>query len=199
MDTKWYLRVGRAAEITNTKDRRVYRALEIMPGVLAWGTLIGLVLLSMYLPAAVAVFIILFDVYWLVKVVYLSFHLRSGYKRMSQNLKVDWWAKLKERADWEEYWHLVILPMYKEPLEVVEPTFRALANSKYDQQKMIVVLALEERGGEEPSRVAQILKEKYAQKFLKFLVTVHPQNIPGELAGKGSNETWAVKRVKEEI
>lgn len=196
---KWYLRIGRATEIANSSERRLYRALEIMPGVLAWGTLIGLIVLSLYIPAAVAIFVILFDVYWFIKVVYLSFHLRSGYARMKANLKIDWWAKLKERADWEEYWHLVILPMYKEPLEVVEPTFRALVSSKYDTRKMIVVLALEERGGEEPQRAAQILKEKYAHSFFKFLTTVHPANVPGELAGKGSNETWAAKRAQEEI
>ncbi len=68
MDTKWYLRIGRASEIGNPKDRRIYRALEIMPGVLAWGTLVGLVLLSIYQPAAVAVFLMLFYVYWLVEV-----------------------------------------------------------------------------------------------------------------------------------
>ena len=199
MDSKWYLRVGRATEIENKSDRRIYRALEIMPGVLAWGTLVGLVLLSVFLPAWVAVFIILFDTYWFVKVLYLSFHLRSGYRRMKENLKIDWWTRLKENSNWEDYWHLIILPMYKEPLEVVEPTFEALVNSKYDTSKMIVVLALEERGGEEPKKTAEFLRQKFGSKFFKFLVTIHPDNIAGELAGKGSNETWAGKRVKEEV
>ncbi len=199
MDSKWYLKIGRATEIENFGDRIIYRALEIMPGVLAWSTIIGLVILSAYVPSFVAIFIILFDVYWFVKILFLSFHLRSGYSRMKKNLKIDWWGKLKENSDWEEYWHLVILPMYKEPLDVVRPTFLALADSKYDKQKMIVVLALEERGGEEPKKTAEILKEEFAGEFFKMLVTHHPKDIPGELAGKGSNEVWAVKRAKEEI
>ncbi|MEK7077586.1 MAG: glycosyltransferase family 2 protein, partial [Patescibacteria group bacterium] len=199
MDTKWYLRIGRASEIGNPKDRRIYRALEIMPGVLAWGTLVGLVLLSIYQPAAVAVFIILFDVYWFVKVLYLSFHLRSGYGRLKENLKIDWWSRLKERPDWEDYWHLVILPMYKEPHEVVRQSFKSLAGSRYDRNKMIVVLALEERGGETPLKTAELIKEEFASEFFKVLVTVHPQNIAGEISGKGSNEVWAGRRVKEEI
>ena len=57
--------------------------------------------------------------------------------------------------------------MYKEPLEVVEPTFEALVNSKYDTSKMIVVLALEERGGEEP-KTAEFLRQKFGSKFLNF-------------------------------
>lgn len=199
MGSKWYLRIGRATEIENKSDRRIYRALEIIPGFLAWGTLLGLILLSVFLPAWVAVFIILFDVYWFIKVLYLSFHLRSGYSRMKENLKIDWWVRLKENSSWEDYWHLIILPMYKEPLEVVEPTFNALVNSKYDLQKMIVVLALEERGGEESRKTAEFLRQKFGAVFFKFLVTVHPANIAGELAGKGSNENWAAKRAKEEV
>ncbi len=29
-----------------------------------------------------------------------------------------------------------------------------------------------------------------AKKFFKFLATTHPLNLPGEIAGKGSNEAW---------
>jgi cellulose synthase/poly-beta-1,6-N-acetylglucosamine synthase-like glycosyltransferase len=199
MENKWYLKIGRATEISNLKDRALYRALEIFPAVLAWSTLALLVFLSYLKPAWVSIFIILFDVYWFLKVVYLSFHLRSGYGRMKKNLNINWWEKLKEHSQWEEYLHLIILPMYKEPLEVVDSTFKALANSDYDRQKMIVVLALEERGGDEPKKTAEILKEKYGSEFFKMFVTHHPKDIPGELAGKGSNETWAAKRVKEEI
>jgi len=199
MDNKWYLKIGRAPEIGNKKDRLTYRLIEIMPGFLAWSTIIGLIILSVFYPFGVAIFIILFDIYWFVKILFLSFHLRSGYQKMRDNIKIDWWSKLKEKSDWEDYWHLIILPMYKEPLEVVEPTFKALINSRYDKQKMIVVLALEDRGGADPKNTAGILREKFGAEFFKFLVTVHPQDIPGELAGKGSNETWAIKRVKEEV
>ncbi|MDZ4231411.1 MAG: hypothetical protein U1C52_01325 [Patescibacteria group bacterium] len=45
----------------------MYRFLEILPGLLVWATLVGMVLGSAYLPVWVAVFIILFDVYWLLR------------------------------------------------------------------------------------------------------------------------------------
>jgi hypothetical protein len=48
-------------------------------------------------------------------------------------------------------------------------------------------------------RNAKEIKELYGDKFDNFLVTVHPKNIPGEVAGKGSNEAWAAKRSKEFI
>jgi len=196
---KWYLRVGRASEIENKKDRMIYRALEILPGFLAWSSLIILIALSFLKPVWVAIFIILFDVYWLIKVVYLSFHLRSAYGRMKKNLKIDWWAKLQEHSQWEDYWHLIILPMYKEPYEVIESTFQALQDSCYDKQKMIVVLGLEERAGQEALITGEKIRQKFGGEFFKFLITRHPKDIPGELAGKGSNEAWAAQRAKEEI
>ena len=196
---KWYLRIGRASEIAGAKDRRIYRALEILPGFLVWLTFIALVVFSIYQAAWVAIFVILFDVYWLVKIIFLSAHLRSGYSRMKENLKIDWWTKLKERTDWEDYWHLIILPMYKEPYEVVLPTFEALVNSHYDHKKMIVVLALEGRGGEAPLKTAEKLRQKFGGVFFKLLITLHPEDIIGELAGKGANQSWAAKRVKEEV
>ena len=56
----------------------------MMPGILAWGTLALLVLLSWLTPIWIAFFIIAFDVYWLLKTIYLSLHLRSDSKSPSE-------------------------------------------------------------------------------------------------------------------
>ena len=45
-----YLHIGRATDLTNKKDRRLYRLLEIMPGFLAWATLFLVVVLSYFIP-----------------------------------------------------------------------------------------------------------------------------------------------------
>jgi hypothetical protein len=59
-----YLKISKATDLQG-KDRRLYRMLEMLPGVLSWGTIIGLVVLSATAPVGTAVFVILFDVYWL--------------------------------------------------------------------------------------------------------------------------------------
>ena len=51
------------------------RVLECIPAATAWLTLVLLVLASWQLPSAVVVFIVLYDLYWLFKVIYLFFHL----------------------------------------------------------------------------------------------------------------------------
>jgi len=176
------------------------RFFEILPGALAWTTIILMVLFSWLIPAWVSIFIILFDIYWLLKTIYLSFHLRATFSEMKKNLQIDWLARLKEfggRA--EDIHHLVILPMYDEPYEVVRESFESLTKAHYPKNKLLVVLALESRAGEAALIVGEKIKKEFEGKFLRFLVTVHPDNLPGEIPGKGSNEAWAGLRAKSEL
>jgi len=203
-----YIKIGFAKDIENKKDRRLFRFLEILPGVLSWGTILLVIILSWQKPVWVAFFIIAFDTYWLLKTVFLSFHQQASFRKMKRNLKIDWLEKLSKLKiencklkieNYSDIYHLVILPMYKEDLKVIRPTFRALVDSKYPLNKLIVVLATEERVGQSAQNVAQVIKQEFGNKFFRFMVTVHPEDIAGELAGKGSNETWAGRKAKELI
>ena len=49
-----------------------YRLFEVLPAVLSWGTIVGMAFLSWQAPLFAAIFIILFDIYWLLKTVYLA-------------------------------------------------------------------------------------------------------------------------------
>jgi cellulose synthase/poly-beta-1,6-N-acetylglucosamine synthase-like glycosyltransferase len=205
---KYYLKVSKAADLKSPKERRIYRVFEILPGALAWITLLSVIFLSWTKPVWIALFIIAFDVYWLLKTVYLSLHLRASYRRMKKQMAVDWMERLRslslrskvpQNKDWQDIYHLIILPMYKESHQVVRATFQAIVNSTYPKDKMIIVLATEERAGQTAREVAQAIKKEFADKFYKFLITVHPQDIVGELAGKGANSTWAARQVKKQI
>jgi cellulose synthase/poly-beta-1,6-N-acetylglucosamine synthase-like glycosyltransferase len=194
-----YLNISKAEDLKNKKDRRLYRFLEILPGFLSWLTLLGAFFLSWWQPVVVAVFIILFDLYWLLKISYLGFHQITSFNQMKKNLKIDWLEKLKKIKGWEEIHHLVLLPMYKEEQEIVETSLQALVDSNYPQDKLIVVLGIEERAGVEFRKVAQNIEKKFSDKFFKFLVAIHPQGLPDEIKGKGSNANWAFKKAKELI
>ncbi|KKU76362.1 MAG: hypothetical protein UY00_C0014G0014 [Candidatus Wolfebacteria bacterium GW2011_GWA1_47_6] len=149
-----------------------------------------------------AVFIIFFDIYWFLKTLYLSIHLRISYHRMNTNMKVDWLAKLKADPTtntWDQFYHVLIFPFYKEPYEVIRETFDALIKGNYPMDKFIVVLAAEGRAGDQAQTVAKQLEQEFANHFFKFLITTHPQDLPGEIPGKGSNETWSIKQTKELI
>lgn len=64
---------------------------------------------------------------------------------------------------------------------------------------MVVVLAAEARAGKGAEEIAERMKAKWEGTFGSLLVTVHPADIPGEMAGKGSNASWAAERVRTEV
>ncbi|HVM77160.1 MAG TPA: glycosyltransferase family 2 protein, partial [Candidatus Paceibacterota bacterium] len=179
------------------------RFFEILPGFLAWATIILMVVLSWLVPVWVSIFIILFDIYWLLKTAYLSLHLRATFSALRQNMKTDWVAKLDDlpngRAGWDGVRHLVILPMYNEPHEVVRESFVSLAKSHYPKEHLFVVLALEERAGQAAQETGERIAAEFASQFGRFLVTTHPANLPGEIPGKGANEAWAGAQAKREF
>lgn len=193
-------------EIQTLKEKFIYRFLEIIPGVLSWGTLLTAFLLSWIAPAAVAFFIIIFDFFWFLRVCFLSMHQIASFKTMKENLKVNWIEKLNNLPisqyslpfnSWLDVYHLIILPTYKEDFKIIESTIQSLIDADYPKDKMIVVLTVEEKAGKKTEETAVKIKEKFGNIFLNFLITIHPQNISGEIAGKGSNFFWAAKRSRE--
>lgn len=195
--TTQYLHIGSHRDLAG-RDRTIYRLFEILPGALSWATLLGVVFFSWAWPVGIAVFIILFDVYWLIKTFYLSLHLRANWRRLKYNIATDWEKRL-ENLKWQDLWQLIILPAYLEPLDVVAESIEAIINSRWPKDRMIVVLALEERAGGHAKNLEKEIRQKYADKFGKFLVTFHPEGIEDEIPGKGSNISWAARIAKEKI
>ncbi|MDP2735551.1 MAG: glycosyltransferase family 2 protein [bacterium] len=203
-----YFAVGRASDLRSPKDRRLYRFLEMLPGMLLWGTFALAILLSWLQPLWVAFFMMAFVIYWLLRTLYLSFHLWTGYRQMRENEKKDWIKELEKLSlkeyqipvgSWKELLHLVVVPTYKEPLEFLRSTFRSLKESSYPKDRMVVVLGIEQREGREAQKKADAIRREFGQDFLKFLVAEHPDGIEGEIAGKGANESFAARAAKEAI
>ncbi|MEK7553678.1 MAG: glycosyltransferase family 2 protein [Patescibacteria group bacterium] len=199
-----YTKIGSANDLDNQKEQRIYRLLEIFPAFLSWSTLIGIVLMSWLLPIFAAIFIIAFDIYWLLKTIYLALHLRSAFKKMKKNMEINWLRELTNDRrpttnDWTNIYHLILLPFYNEPKEIIRASVESLANANYPKDKLIVVLAAEEKAGEQAKIIAEKIKKEFGEKFFKFLITLHPADIQEEIPGKGSNIAWAGKQAKEEI
>ena len=196
-----YTKVSKASDLDKLNDRVIYRLFEIMPGFLSWFTLGILVYLSSYHPIFVASLVIVFDLYWFFKTIYFGFHLRKAYKKMRRNEKIDWMKHLiEEYGDkFGDVYHLIVIPMYHEPISVVKDSLNALLKTAYPKDRYIVVLACEERKKEHSEDIIKHITEEYGDKFFKLITTMHPGDIAGELAGKAANETWGAKIAKEEI
>src|SRR3990167_2657262 len=178
-------------------DHTKYRLLEIIPGALVWGTLILAVVFSFAKPLWVIYFIIVFDFYWLVKVMYLLFYLFVSFSRYRGTIKVDWLKKIQNLPEYKKIHHVVMLPTYNESGVVINGTLEGLARVKYDRKKIIIVYAIEERNKEYSLPLAEKMQHKYRDLFEKFLITVHPANIPGEVKGKGANIHHAGKETQK--
>lgn len=201
------LKVGRASDLKNKKDRRVYRAFEMLPGILSFGFLILAVVLSFFIPFYVALFIIVFDIYWVFRSIYFGFYLNSSYKKMVRNQKIDWLAEISNLVpkneiqikSYKEIYHLVVLPTFGEPVEVVRNTLSCLSKQNYPKENMIVALGFERREKDRAQEVAKIIKEEFKDIFFKFIITCHPEDIEGEIAGHGSNGTWITRNAVEKV
>ncbi|MEK7481484.1 MAG: hypothetical protein AAB633_01950 [Patescibacteria group bacterium] len=176
-----------------------YRLYEILPGALTWGVLVLGVALSFAKPLWVIYFIIVFDIYWVYRVLYFSLFLVVSWRRLRQTLAVDWMARLRAMAGWSQAYHLVFLPMYNEDVTVVRATLRHIADGTYPADHLMVVLAGEARKHEHFAAVAAAIQQEFGQRFFRFWVTEHPADLSDEVPGKGSNLYYAGHAVKRHI
>lgn len=175
------------------------RLTEVFPAFLVWATLAALILLSLVRPLWAIYFIIVFVVYWIIRLFYMMVWLTISWIKYRREARTDWLAELKKLPkNYLEYYHVITYPTYKEPYEVIERSFEKLSAVDYPKDKMIVVLGGEGRDRENFEQMAEKIKQKFGDKFFKLLITVHPP-APDELPGKGSNVHYMEQRIKELI
>ena len=86
-------------------------------------------------------------------------------------MKKDWLKELKkveEAKNWKDIYHVIILPTYKETKEIIEESIETLIKSDYPKEKMIVVLAVEERAGQIFEKQAKVLPKNIQINFINF-------------------------------
>lgn len=183
----------------NMTDRTKYRFLEMIPATLVWITFVAAIIFSFVKPLWVIYFIILFDLYWLFRVAYFIFYLYISWRRLRDDRSIDWEEKIKQINGWAGVRHIIFFPVYKEDIKVIRTTFNSLLESKFPHERIMVVLGFEERARENYEACAEIIKKEYSDKFFKLLVTLHPKDLEGEIAGKGANANWMGNRAREMI
>src|SRR5581483_5882420 len=203
-----------------------YRALEIFPGFLTWFILALPVILSLINIKLAAYFIMAYLLLWFVRAVGLNTRSLQGWRTMSQHQKTNWnelnhdleileptsknapkWhARNVERVRHyipeqvrirpSEVYHAVIICFWNESWDVLEPTIQSVINSEYDNKKMILFLAYEQRGGPEIEKLAKSLIKEFGHNFYHAESVMHPWPMVGEVVGKGGNATFAGRRLK---
>ncbi|KAJ3333365.1 hypothetical protein HDU93_008577 [Gonapodya sp. JEL0774] len=95
--------------------------------------------------------------------------------------------------------HLLLLPNYNEPVDLLRRTLSHLAlHTPSLRSRYVVVLAMEaaERGAEGKARA---LIEEFGDAFGEVWVTRHPRGVVGEAVGKHTNTNWSARACTREL
>lgn len=173
------------------------RMLEILPGFFSWMLILFPIWGSLAIPYVVAYFILFFDVYWL----YKSFSVAATSFIASNKIKdaegKNWLEKASSLSDFEKVNHIIIIPNFKENVDKLRDTIKAVANQTFPTKKIFVILAMEKRE-QDAKRKASILIQEFSETFGQIFATYHP-DIEGEVKGKSSNEAYAGKQANKQL
>ena len=223
-------------EIPTGKRKPLYRFLEILPGLISYGAIILLFLLSWLDPVLGAVYLFILIATTLVKAIAVAYRTVQGYEVIKRAGRVDWRKRLedlehpheayerlhddnnksyhfdehienlklmaameKDYPKVSQVYHAVIMTAYNEGEDVLGPSIDTVKDTTFPNNRIVFALAYEERGGEEMEKTANNLAKKYKGVFKHFMLVKHPDNLPGEIVGKGPNLTFAGKAVAEYI
>lgn len=173
-----------------------------LPGALSWAAIALTILGALFIPRVWLVIATVVIAYFMVRMIGTLGFAMYGEKLSAEARKRDWTADEDEAGPFgfapSDVRHIIVIPNYKEPDEILRRTLDALAAQHRANERIIPVLGMEERESDARAKGAALAAE-YADKFLHVLVTVHPGNIPGEEPGKSSNEAWAGKQARKMI
>ena len=146
-------------------------------------------------PLWLVYFIIIFDIYWVLKVFNFSVYLILAWRHLRRAKKTDWRAKLKGLNNVADKRHLIFVTVYNEEWSVVRPAIESIAASVYDKSKFVLVIAGEEKEEENFRRISDQTRLNFQNYFSDIVWIMHPANLLDEIPGKGSNMHYAEKRM----
>lgn len=79
-------------------QRRLQRALEILPGLSSWTVLLGMLALGLFEPLVAASLVIAFNLYWFLRLAHSTLFLVLSYFLLRAESKTDWSARLDQLA-----------------------------------------------------------------------------------------------------
>ncbi len=216
----------RSIEIPQPEDRDWrYRSLEILPFALTIIILSIPMVLAFISAELAAYFVFAYLLLWFMRAIALDVRMIQGWRLMGEHRKAPWNKLLQDLEElkvrlqkpaWHvrniqrvadfmdtpdrilpsQVYHAVIIAFYNESKDVLDPTVQSVIKANYDNKKIILVLAYEERGGPETEKLAKSLVKEYGNKFYMAEAVKHPPNIQGEVIGKGGNVTYAGRWLK---
>jgi hypothetical protein len=144
-------------------------------------------------------FIALYISYWSVKVFESYYYVLKSYIRLLKLEKKDWSRDTIVSKWGKNIKHIVIVPIYTEPYNVIEENIIALRNTVYPyKQNIVVLLATEARAPDGQKHAEQIIQE-YNGKWIEIVNIIHPTDREWEGKVKWANITYAIKEYEKQV
>lgn len=136
-----------------------------------------------------------------------------GYRWMQRDIKRNWKSEIMKLEfsklpnpdqlppNLTKLYHLIIIPIYKEPFELLDHTFAAISAQDYPFLKnTIIVATVEESAGEKQKKTLARLKRKYASRVRSIWDFYHPSGIAGEVVGDAcANLRWGALQASRKL
>ncbi|PIP26720.1 MAG: hypothetical protein COS71_03910 [Candidatus Moranbacteria bacterium CG06_land_8_20_14_3_00_40_12] len=154
---------------TQKKEKRLQRALEMIPGILTWMTFSGMFVLSFFLPVWVAVFVITFDVYWIFRTIFIASYSVAGYQKLKTGKEIDWWERCQNIKNPSGF------------KEIIKEKIRSMAQSLKEKNFMSMreKRILKKAIGEQKKYLKEVEKiEKIKDQVLDWREIVHVVMLP---------------------
>ncbi|PWU22507.1 hypothetical protein C5B42_05835 [Candidatus Cerribacteria bacterium 'Amazon FNV 2010 28 9'] len=177
---------------------KTQRFLEILPGFVSWSLILFPFWGSFVVPILVSYYIIAFSVYWLYRSLTMAILSLLAHIRINASMQHDWLEDAQKFDDFKKIHHLIIVPTYKEPLHTLQRSLTALSKQTFPLNRIHIMLAFEQREGEEAHKKAHELITEFGSTFGSVQATFHP-DIHGEVKGKSSNMAWGARHAKKYV
>lgn len=174
---------------------KTHRSLSALPGFVSWTLILFPIWGSLLIPYAVAYFVLFFDVYWFYRSFSLVITAYIGSKKIKEAEAKNWLELAGRLENFEKVNHIVIIPNFKESEEKLRRIVGTIAAQTHPLKRIFVVLAMEKREEAARKKAVALLKD-FANTFGGIYVTYHP-DIPGEVKGKSSNESYGAKEINK--
>ncbi len=179
------------------------RALDGIPGCLAWVALLLSLVAAVVFPYTILVLAVILSMYSAVRFLLAGIANAMGLRSIRQWEATSWRNKYEQTAEpnvlpWDVVRHVVIIPNYQESLETLKQTLDNLADQYEATERLTIVLAME-AAEDDCVEKGECLQGEYSHRFEHIFYTVHPRGLPGEMQCKSANEAWAARWIKRKL
>lgn len=142
-------------------------------------------------------FIAFYIAYWSIKVFESYYYVLKSYFSLVEFNKTDFTKNEFLLQSGKDIKHVVVVPIYTEPYDVIEENVIAILENDYPfMENVTILLATEARAPDAEGHAREIIK-KFSSSKVQIVNVVHPSDIPGHGKVKGSNITYAVQEYEK--